>query len=112
MVQAVAQGPQTDDPRRQLTVLADEAGADGRPTRDDDRAFRAAAECAQGVEDDRDIDGLLEQRADHHGQVAEGREDHRHDRETHPGHDALDRDPCEWRAIRRPRPAGPGDRPG
>ncbi len=46
-------------------------------------ARTAAPQRPQGVQDDRDVDGLLEQRADHDRQVPEGRDDHRHERQTH-----------------------------
>ena len=49
-------------------------------------------ECPQRVQDDRDVDQLLQQRALHRGQIAEGGGDHAQDPETNPCHDAFEGD--------------------
>ena len=63
-------------------------------TSSDRRGLRAppdvsAAEGAQGVEDDRYVDPLLEQRAEHRLDEAESREAHGDSAQAHPDEDAL-----------------------
>ena len=61
------------------------AGMPGRlPRRDSERSQR--------VQDDGDVDQLLQERALHRRQVAEGGGDHPEDRQADPGRDALERD--------------------